>query len=111
MTPLRKKMIKAMQVRGFSPRTHTSYLTAVTDLARYTHRSPTELTVSDLGGYFEYLATERQLSGSSCRLFLNAIRFLYLKVLNRPEFDVEIAIPKKPQRQQKFAQSFKSLPF
>ncbi len=98
MTPLRKKMIKAMQARGFSPRTQTSYLAAVTDLARYTHRSPTELTVSDLGGYFEYLATERQLSGSSCRIALHAIRFLYLKVLDWPEFDVEITIPKKPQR-------------
>ena len=40
MTPLRAKMIKAMQVRGFSVRTHESYLAAVTDLARYVHRSP-----------------------------------------------------------------------
>jgi hypothetical protein len=33
MTPLRKAMIEAMQVRGFSVRTHGSYLAAVTDLA------------------------------------------------------------------------------
>jgi integrase/recombinase XerD len=98
MTPLRLQMIKAMQVRGFSARTHTSYLAAVTDLARYTHRSPAELEVSDLKTYFEYLATERHLSGASCRLFLNAIRFLYLQVLEWPGFDVEIAIPKKAQR-------------
>lgn len=98
MTPLRSQMIKAMQVRGFSARTHTSYLAAVTDLARYTHRSPAELEVSDLKTYFEYLATERQLSGASCRLFLNGIRFLYLQVLGWPGFDVEIAIPKKAQR-------------
>ncbi len=98
MTPLRAKMIKAMQVRGFSPRTHRSYLSAVTDLARYTHRCPDELEVSDLSAYFEYLATERHLSGASCRLFLNGIRFLYLQVLEWPSFDVEIAIPKKPQR-------------
>jgi len=26
MTPLRKQMIEAMQLRGFSPRTHESYL-------------------------------------------------------------------------------------
>ncbi len=31
MTPLRQQMIEAMQVRGFSPRTHESYLLA--DLA------------------------------------------------------------------------------
>ena len=29
MTPLRQKMIDAMQVRGFSVRTHRSYLSAV----------------------------------------------------------------------------------
>ena len=33
MTPLRQAMIKAMQMRGFSERTHQSYLAAVTDLA------------------------------------------------------------------------------
>ena len=32
MTPLRQQMIGAMQQRGFSPRTHESYLAAVRDL-------------------------------------------------------------------------------
>ncbi len=40
MTPLREAMIRAMQMRGFSQRTHHSYLTAVTDLAHCTKRSP-----------------------------------------------------------------------
>lgn len=98
MTPLRAKMIKAMQVRGFSIRTHESYLYAVADLARYFHRAPDQLGIDDLRRYFEYLATERSLSGASCRLFLNGIRFLYLQVLNWPAFDVDIPIPKKAQR-------------
>ncbi|MGH8488566.1 MAG: site-specific integrase, partial [Gammaproteobacteria bacterium] len=96
MTPLRVKMIKAMQVRGFSVRTHESYLAAVTDLARYVHRSPDKIGIEDIRGYFEYLATEWSLSGASCRLFLNGIRFLYR--LDWPGFDVEIPIPKKAQR-------------
>jgi len=98
MTPLRAKMIKAMRVRGFSVRTHESYLYAVTDLARYFHRSPEQLGIQDLRRYFEYLATERGLSGASCRLFLHGIRFLYLQVLDWPDFDVDIPLPKKPQR-------------
>ena len=98
MTPLRERMIKAMQVRGFSVRTHESYLAAVTDLARYVHRAPDKIGIEDIRGYFEYLATERSLSGASCRLFLHGIRFLYLQVLERPSFDVEIPIPKKAQR-------------
>lgn len=98
MTPLRERMIKAMQVRGFSVRTHESYLAAVTDLARYFHRAPDQLRIEDLRVYFEYLATERSLSGASCRLFLHGIRFLYRQVLDWPGFDVDIPIPKKAQR-------------
>lgn len=98
MTPLRAQMIKAMQVRGFSARTHESYLAAVKDLARYYHRAPDQLGIDDLRRYFEYLATERGLSGASCRLFLHGIRFLYLQVLAWPAFDVDIPIPKKAQR-------------
>ena len=98
MTPLRQAMIRAMQVRGFSVRTHQSYLAAVTDLARYCRRSPAELEVQDLCRYFEHLAIERKLSAASCRLALNGIRFLYLEVLEREAFDVPIPVPKRPQR-------------
>ena len=98
MTPLRKKMIEAMRVRGFAVRTHKSYLSAVSELARYYSRSPDGLGVDDLQAFFMYLATDRELSGASCRLYLNAIRFLYLQVLEWPSFDVAMAIPKKAQR-------------
>lgn len=98
MTPLRQQMIEAMRVRGFSARTHQSYLAAVTDLARYTRRSPAALSVDELAAYFRYLACERELSGASCRLYLNAIRFLYLRVLGWSSFDVPIPIPKRAQR-------------
>lgn len=98
MTPLPAQMIKAMQVRGFSIRTHESYLAAVTDLARYFHRAPDQLGIDDLRRYFEYLATERGLSGATCRLFLNGIRFLYWQVLGWSAFDVAIPMLKKAQR-------------
>ncbi len=76
MTPLRRKMIDAMQLRGFSVRTHRSYLEAVIKLAEYYHRSPDQLTGEELQGFFLYLAKDRGLSGATCRLYLNAIRFL-----------------------------------
>jgi len=56
MTPLRQQMIEAMQQRGFSPRTHETYLGAVTDLARYYHRSPAGLSPEEVQTYFRYLA-------------------------------------------------------
>jgi integrase/recombinase XerD len=98
MTPLRKQMIAAMRQRGFSVRTHESYLAAVSDLARYYRRSPARLDVAELQAYFNHLAQERGLSGASCRLYLHGIRFLYLQVLKWPSFDVSLVVPKRAQR-------------
>lgn len=98
MTPLREQMIKAMQMHGFSPRTHESYLAAVTALARYYHRSPDVLCIADLAHYFEYLVTERKLAAATIRLALHGIRFLFIEVLQWPEMPLGIALPKRPQR-------------
>jgi len=98
MTPLRKQMIEAMQLRGFSPRTHESYLNAVAGLAGYYHRPPDQLSVEQIQAYLTYLALTRQLSGATCRLIRNALRFFFLKVLEQPSFDVELIVPKKAQR-------------
>lgn len=98
MTPLRQKMISAMRQRGMSIRTHQAYLAAVTRLARYYGRSPVQIKVEELQGFFDHLAQDCKLSASSIRLCLNGIRFLYLQVLRWPSFDVQLVIPKLPQR-------------
>jgi len=91
-------MIQAMRQHGFSPETQKSYLYVVTDLARYYRRSPDQLQVGDLQTYFNYLVQERSLAPASCRLYLHGIRFLYLQVLHWAEFDVNLVLPKRPQR-------------
>ena len=98
MTPLRQQMIDAMYQRGFSVRTHQSYLAAVSGLAGYFHKSPDQLRTGHIQDYFVYLVKERGLCGASCRLHLNGIRFLYLQVLDWKQFDVPIQYPKKAQR-------------
>jgi len=98
MTPLREKMILAMQMRGFSPRTHSSYLAGVTGLAKHFGCSPEIINTTQLNHYFEYLVTERQLAPASCLLHLNSIRFLYIQVLKRPSLELDIKLPKRPQK-------------
>ncbi len=73
-------------------------MAAVCDLARYSHRSQDQLSIDEIQAYFLYLVKERGLCGASCRLYLNAIRFLYLQVLDWPSFDVTIQVPKRAQR-------------
>ena len=98
MTPLRQTMIDAMLVRGMSPRTQRSYLMAVTELAKYFHRSPDQLSGEELQGFFLALVKERHLAPASCRLYLNAIRFFYVQVLGRDGFGVKLQVPKQEQR-------------
>lgn len=98
MTPLRQKMIDAMLVRGFAVRTQRSYLDAVIQLVKHYRCSPETLTTAQLQDYFLYLVKERQLSPATCRLYLNAIRFLYLQVLEWQEVALVLNTPKRKQR-------------
>lgn len=98
MTPLRQQMIDAMQQRGFSDRTHESYLYAVRALAKYFHKPPDQLRQEQIQEYFLYLVKERHLCAATCKLYLNGIRFLYLQVLKWEAFDVPIQTPKRPQK-------------
>ena len=98
MTALRTKVIEAMQLRGFSPRTHQSYLGCLRDLARYSHQSPDHLSKGELADYFRHLVLERQLSSSSCLLALNAVNFLFREVLQQKDFYLDIPLPAKKQR-------------
>ena len=98
MSPLRESMIEAMQLRGFAPRTQSSYLSAVHRLSAYFQRSPEALSASELEAYFRYLVLERGLSPASCRLHFHALRFLYLRVLESEQLEIEIVLPKRAQR-------------
>lgn len=98
MTPLRQQMISAMHQRGLSQRTHETYLYAVRQLAKYFHRPPDQLTPDDIQSFFVYLVQQKGLSHASCRLHLNALRFLFLQVLQRPSFDVPVTFPKRAQK-------------
>ena len=49
-------------------------------------------------GYFEHLVVQRRLAPASVRLMYNGIRFFYLKVLSWPTVDLEVTLPKRPQR-------------
>ncbi|HHJ80653.1 MAG TPA: integrase, partial [Candidatus Tenderia electrophaga] len=98
MTALREKMIDAMLLRGFAQRTQQSYLYAVTKLAVYYHRCPSRISKEEIRAYFLYLVKERHLSPASCRLYLNAIRFLYVNVLGNDQLVFRFDVPKRKQR-------------
>ncbi len=46
MTPLRKRMIRELELRRKAPTTVSSYVKAVEELARYYRRSPDRISTS-----------------------------------------------------------------
>jgi len=98
MTELRTRMVRDMTLRGFSPRTHKSYIAAVVQLARYYRRSPAELTDEEVQAYLLHLVQHRKLAWASCSLAVNAFRFLYHVTLERDRTDFRVPAPKVPQK-------------
>ena len=98
MTELRTRMLRDMTLRGFSPRTHKSYIAAVVHLARYYRRSPEQLTDEEVQAYLLHLVQHRKLAWASCSLAVNAFRFLYHVTLERDRTDFRVPAPKVPQK-------------
>jgi integrase/recombinase XerD len=98
MSELRTRMIRDMALRGFSPRTHESYIAAVVKLAKYYHRSPDQITNEEVQAYLAHLIQERKLSWSTCSQAAHAFRFLYHVTLGHPRTDFHVPAPKQPQR-------------
>lgn len=85
---------------------HYAYKTEKTYLewiCRYVNfiglNDPANSGVNEVKEYLEYLATQREVAGNTQRQALNAIVFLYTKVLEKPLGDIgAYEKPKKPQR-------------
>ncbi len=98
MTPLRQRMLDAMVLRGFAPRTQEAYIDAVKGLARHWRRSPELLRAEDVRGYLLHLINERHLARSSVNQYGCAFRFLYSRVLGKDGQSFQIPLAPAPQK-------------
>lgn len=98
MGELRERMENDLIIRGLSPNTQRSYLTAVKGLAKYYRRRPDELSTVEVQRYLRHLIEERRLAPASVRLASQGIRFFYRITLDRPNVDTGIPLPKGAKR-------------
>lgn len=98
MTKLRQKMIRDLRIRGRSPKTEEGYVRTVSDLAKYYHRSPDLLNLSEVQDYLYYLIEGRKLALSTVTVAGHALRFFYHVTLGREKVEFDIPIAKKPQQ-------------
>ncbi len=103
MTPLRQKLIDAIDVRGLSPLTRRNYTEAVAKLARHYKKSPDALTDDQIRDYLLHLIRDLKRAPATVTVAVCALRFFYRAVLNRSLYAIETALPhmrkpvKRPQ--------------
>ena len=90
MSPLRSRFCDYMTLRGFSPRTHESYLHAMIELARYYRRSPDQLSNEEIQAFLVHVITVRRLAWSTVNVYFSAYRCFYEKVLRWDRADFHI---------------------
>ena len=98
MTPLRKRMLDAMILRGFARHTQETYLGAVIRLSQHYNCSPDRLSDEQVQAYLLYLLQERQRARSTVNLTSCAVRFLICDVLGQTERRLQIPLGRSPQR-------------
>jgi integrase/recombinase XerD len=84
MTPLRRRMLEDLQLRGLASKTQECYLAAVHQRAQHDRRAPDQLSEEDLRQYFLSLLTDKKVAESTLRIHLYGIRFFYERTLKRP---------------------------
>lgn len=97
MSPLRQRMLDALQLRGMAKRTQEAYIDAVARLARHYRCNPEQLDSHQVQAYLLHLLRERGLSRSTVNQAGCAFRFLYGTVLKRSEA-MQIPLGAPPQR-------------
>ena len=98
MSPLRQRMVEEMQLRRFADKTQEAYLHWVSELAKYYHKSPEQVSREEVRSWFLYLTNVRKLSRSSVTVALCGIKFFYATVLQQAWAEFNLVRPLREQK-------------
>jgi site-specific recombinase XerD len=82
ISPLRRRMIEDMTIRGFSPATRNGYIRAVEAFTTFFGRSPDQADGEDLRRYQLHMRSAGASAGSMNRS-VSALRFFFTVTLDR----------------------------
>ena len=97
MTPLRQKMIRAMELKNLSHHTQRAYLEAVAGIARFYKQSPDKMTKEQIEDYLLYLKQDKGNAPNSCYSVLTGLRFFY-KYVTEKEMPIMYSIRRTPRK-------------
>jgi len=98
MTELRKKMIRAMELRNLSKHSQKAYLSAVSGISRYYMQSPDQLTKEMIEDYLLYLKKEKQCALTSVGTTISGLRFFYIHVVGNEQLAPSCNFAKTPRK-------------
>jgi len=98
-SPFINSIRREIRLRGYSYTTEKSYLYWIRFFIRYNAlKHPTEMGATEVRNFLSYLATERHVAVNTQKSALNALVFLYHKVLNRQLGDLGFQHAKQGRR-------------
>ena len=97
VSPLRRRMIEDMKIRGFSEKTRSDYVRHVKAFALFLGRSPHRAGPEDLRRYHLHLAASG-VGSPSINSAVSALRFFFKVTLGRPGVTEPMPFIREPQR-------------
>jgi integrase/recombinase XerD len=108
MTPLRKRMIEALELRCVLPKTLQIYVDCMARFARHFGKSPEKLGAEEGRIYLVYSVQERKVACDRYKQALAALQFLYRWLLQRGEVVQDIRA-RRPERRLPVVLSFEEV--
>ena len=87
ISPLRRRMIEDMEVRGFDAGTQRGYIAAVKNFTVFLGRSPDRATIEDLRR-FQHQRRMQGASAATMNATVSALRFFFGTTLGRGDAEV-----------------------
>lgn len=95
MTPLRKRTIEYMTLKGYSLHTQRTYLQHLQSFALHFGCCPSKLDDGHIKTYLHHLVAERELSKSTLNAAYSALKLLFVNILDRPWSGLKLPRPKR----------------
>jgi integron integrase len=98
-SPFLESVRAQMRARGYSLRTEKGYLTWIKRFIYFNNkRHPKECGPDEIKAFLSWLANEKQVAINTQKTALNALAFLYNKILDQPIGDIAFDLANKQRR-------------
>ena len=97
ISPLRRRMIEDMTVRGFGEKTQYDYIRHVKNFTIFLGRAPDTATPEDLRG-FQLHQRQTDVQTPTMNGAVSALRFFFTTTCDQPELARHLRIVKQPQK-------------